>query len=178
MASELKEQFNEATNKLVQLQTEISKQLQELEAKEKKFNSMLKEMEKVANLQSNKIKLNVGGKLFTTTKDTLMKYKDSFFFSMLSSGKWLPDEDDGAYFIDRNPKLFTIIMDFLRNDGLSETELRVLTNVQKEKLLIEADYFGLDELTKILSPPPTVVPVYFVPPGNGFNSYYNTKKQK
>jgi hypothetical protein len=49
---------------------------------------------------------------------------------MLSSGKWQPDED-GVYFIDRNPKHFDRILDYLRTgeltfEGLDDFAIRKL----------------------------------------------------
>ena len=56
---------------------------------------------------SSKIKLNVGGKIYKTTLDTLRKDPDSMLNAMFS-GKFelKADEEDGAYFIDRDGKLF------------------------------------------------------------------------
>ena len=53
------------------------------------------------------IKLNVGGKIYQTTLDTLRKDPDSMLCVMFSGRFELkPDEQDGAYFIDRDGKLF------------------------------------------------------------------------
>ena len=53
------------------------------------------------------IKLNVGGKIYKTTLDTLRKDPDSMLCAMFSGRFELKaDEDDGAYFIDRDSKLF------------------------------------------------------------------------
>jgi len=71
--------------------------------------------------------LDVGGRIFSTSKTSLLSLKGTYFESLLSSGKWEPDED-GCYFIDRNPKHFDIILDYLSNGeynkmGLSDTAL-------------------------------------------------------
>ena len=56
---------------------------------------------------ANTIKLNVGGKIYKTTLDTLRKDPDSMLCAMFSGRFQLKaDEDDGAYFIDRDGKLF------------------------------------------------------------------------
>ena len=53
------------------------------------------------------IKLNVGGKIYKTTLDTLRKDPDSMLSAMFSGRHELkPDEEDGAYFIDRDAELF------------------------------------------------------------------------
>ena len=53
------------------------------------------------------IKLNVGGKIYKTTLDTLRKDPDSMLCAMFSGRFELKaDEDDGAYFIDRDGEVF------------------------------------------------------------------------
>ena len=78
------------------------------------------------------IHLNVGGKLFTTAKSTLLNSSgnSSFFhgilvrlplFRLLSykEGKfgWAKD-NNGAYFIDRDGNYFEIILNYLRTGQL------------------------------------------------------------
>ena len=49
------------------------------------------------------IKLNVGGQIFKTSIETLLKDPDSMFASMFSERFAVqPDKEDGAYFIDRD----------------------------------------------------------------------------
>ena len=54
---------------------------------------------------------------------------------------------DGAYFIDRNPKYFPYVLDYLRN-----RQLVIDSDISLEAMKYEASYFGLvnleDELTK------------------------------
>lgn len=53
-----------------------------------------------------RIKLNVGGKLFETSISTLTNNKSKFFTAMFS-GRWdIPKEEDGCFFIDRDPFAF------------------------------------------------------------------------
>ncbi|EGG20672.1 Kelch repeat-containing protein [Cavenderia fasciculata] len=51
---------------------------------------------------SKKIKLDVGGKYFSTTVSTLTKHADSMLGAMFSSRFELPVDDDGRIFIDRD----------------------------------------------------------------------------
>jgi len=56
---------------------------------------------------ANTIKLNVGGEIYETTLDTLRKDSDSMLCAMFSGRFELKaNERDGAYFIDRDGKLF------------------------------------------------------------------------
>ena len=53
------------------------------------------------------VKLNVGGKIYKTTLETLRKDPDSMLSVMFSGRHELKtDAEDGAYFIDRDGKLF------------------------------------------------------------------------
>ena len=56
------------------------------------------------------IKLNVGGKIYETTLDTLRKDPDSMLCAMFSGRFELKaNEVNGAYFIDRDGKLFRYV---------------------------------------------------------------------
>lgn len=53
------------------------------------------------------VKLNVGGKMYKTTLSTLRRDPDSMLCAMFSGRHELKaDEEDGAYFIDRDGELF------------------------------------------------------------------------
>jgi uracil-DNA glycosylase len=62
------------------------------------------------------VKLNVGGTLFVTAQSTLTWPGSDCFFSILLRGDRPSARDDetGAYFIDRDPKLFAVILNYLR----------------------------------------------------------------
>ncbi|CAF1464475.1 unnamed protein product [Adineta steineri] len=94
--------------------------------------------------------LNVGGEKYTTSVDTLTRIKDTFFTALLSN-QWELERDpvDKSIFIDRNGKIFTYILEYLRTN-------LVLNNVMKDEilrysLLIEAEYFRLHTLIDILA---------------------------
>jgi hypothetical protein len=95
-----------------------------------------------------RVKLDVGGRVFSVTMDMMTKYPDSFF-SRLFSGRWEEMKtDDGAYFINRSAKMFDYIVDFLR-DGELELEL---SGAEMRALFREADFYQLRELADKLSP--------------------------
>eukprot|EP01006_Ploeotia_vitrea_P022771 TRINITY_DN55192_c0_g1_i1.p2 TRINITY_DN55192_c0_g1~~TRINITY_DN55192_c0_g1_i1.p2 ORF type:complete len:147 (-),score=21.20 TRINITY_DN55192_c0_g1_i1:296-736(-) len=68
------------------------------------------------------VSLNVGGTHFETTERTLLKEKETFFWAMLHSGEWKPDDKDDGYFIDRSPQLFSHILDYLRDTKVPDWE--------------------------------------------------------
>ena len=60
------------------------------------------------------VRLNVGGVRFSTTLGTLRKYPDSFLGAMFSSRHRLECDARGDVFIDRDPVLLGVILQFLR----------------------------------------------------------------
>jgi hypothetical protein len=100
---------------------------------------------------SSLINLNVGGTSFSTTLSTLCSDSNSMLAAMFdperSSGRAPAMKDlNGAYFIDRDPKAFAVILGFLRT---GEVFLHH-TGVSEKQIQIEADYFGLEGMIKTL----------------------------
>jgi len=67
----------------------------------------------------SRITLNVGGRLFETTVQTLTKCPDSYFSAFCGSDYRVEEE---ARFIDRDPRLFEIVLGFLRQGVISQAE--------------------------------------------------------
>lgn len=63
---------------------------------------------------SDIVNLNVGGKRFSTSKTTLTQVAETFFTSLLSGRIQSLRDEHGAIFIDRDPELFSIILNYLR----------------------------------------------------------------
>ena len=93
--NELKEEFS-------LLRTEIKLLREEM----KQTNKTTKEI----------IKLNVGGTCFQTLEDTLISEKGTFFISMLQKGFKI---EENEFFIDRDPKWFPFVLNFLRKGKTS-----------------------------------------------------------
>ncbi|XP_060588703.1 BTB/POZ domain-containing protein KCTD3-like isoform X1 [Ruditapes philippinarum] len=90
------------------------------------------------------IQLNVGGKRFATSKETLTWIQDSFFTSLLSGRISSLKDDNGAIFIDRDPALFTVILNYLRTKEVD------LNNVDISSLKHEAEFYGIKPLVRRL----------------------------
>jgi len=97
---------------------------------------------------SSRIKLDIGGTIFAITRSKLLK-GDTFFTAMFAGRFNIKQEDDGSYFIDRDPLVFRHILNFLRGQ---EIELRKLNEDEIQLLIEDADYYQLEELKdKVLS---------------------------
>jgi len=93
------------------------------------------------------IKLNVGGQYFQTTLTTLLSCPDSLLAKMFDpeSGLEPAYSEDGVYFLDTNPKYFSVILDWLRYKKIMADSDVSLGNV-----IEAAKFFGLEELVQAL----------------------------
>uniref|UniRef100_A0A2R5LAI4 BTB/POZ domain-containing protein KCTD3 n=1 Tax=Ornithodoros turicata TaxID=34597 RepID=A0A2R5LAI4_9ACAR len=90
------------------------------------------------------IHLNVGGTRFATSRQTLTWVPDSFFTSMLSGRISSLRDETGAIFVDRDPKLFSIILNFMRTKDIE------FKGVDINVLRHEAEFYGVTPLVKRL----------------------------
>jgi len=95
----------------------------------------------------NRVKLNVGGQIFVTTRSTLMRYRDSMLASIVSGLFTMEKDPEGAFFIDRDPTNFRHILNFLR-DGSVDVEGNTIA--QNRALLREARFFQVKGLVCLL----------------------------
>ncbi|XP_049877979.1 BTB/POZ domain-containing protein KCTD3 [Pectinophora gossypiella] len=91
------------------------------------------------------VNLNVGGTRFATSWHTLTWVPDTFFTALLSGRIPTVRDETGAIFIDRDPNLFGLILNFLRTRDID------LNNVNIRALRHECDYFGITPLSRRLA---------------------------
>lgn len=104
-------------------------------------------------LRAEWVRLNVGGTVFMTTKTTLAKDPKSFLCRICQDedtgdgGSRLGSEKDesGAYLIDRDPKYFGPVLNFLRHGKLVMDK-----NIVEEGVLEEAEFYNITDLIKLL----------------------------
>ncbi|CAG7835896.1 unnamed protein product [Allacma fusca] len=91
------------------------------------------------------VHLNVGGTRFSTSWQTLTWVPDSFFTALLSGRISSLKDDNGAFFVDRDPTLFSVILNYLRSRDvdLRTVDMRALRN--------EAEFYGIIPLVKRLA---------------------------
>ncbi|KAF1935268.1 hypothetical protein EJ02DRAFT_507148 [Clathrospora elynae] len=92
--------------------------------------------------------LNVGGREFKTSLDTLCA--ESGFFAAQFSDRWTwAPETDGSYFLDADPNLFEHLLRFMRRPGVFPLFYDNATGHDYDlynQLEAEADYFQMDAL--------------------------------
>ncbi|KAK9832212.1 hypothetical protein WJX74_003123 [Apatococcus lobatus] len=90
-------------------------------------------------MPSRVVQLNVGGRVFATSRATLGQYHMSYLAKLISD---TPPEDlcylDGAIFVDRNPDNFASILHWLR--------YKELPDPANDSLLKDATFYGLAQL--------------------------------
>ena len=89
------------------------------------------------------IKLNVGGQQFVTSKSTLEKEPESMICRLVCGEIPSLKDENGAILIDRSPKHFDTILNYLRmGDILLDHDLNI------EALIQEANFYGIMSLVK------------------------------
>ena len=115
------------------------KELEE-EAEFYQIQGMVEELKKMSKSLTI-VNLNVGGRLFTTSVQTLTKDPNSMLAAMFSGEFDVKRSSDGTYIIDRDGKHFQYILNFLRDGKL------ILPDHQEDaflkKLEAEAKYYQI-----------------------------------
>lgn len=139
----LKEQLSQMATEMARLSTKAG----ELE----KLSKPSKDTSSVNGFQAtNVIELNIGGTKFQTTRETLTKVPGSFFETLLSE-QWSPFLDrDGCIFIDRDPRAFGCILNYLRDYPRVTLNPYDLPDDQYKLLCEDANFYLLPTLTEVL----------------------------
>jgi len=95
-----------------------------------------------------KIRLDVGGTLFTTSLATMQAVHEpqSMLAAMFGGRFELQEDENGHIFLDRDPTNFQHILNWLRNK-----QLPILTRIEVSALLIEAKFYQLRGLITYLN---------------------------
>mmetsp|Transcript_13982 Transcript_13982/g.34144 ORF Transcript_13982/g.34144 Transcript_13982/m.34144 type:complete len:244 (+) Transcript_13982:200-931(+) len=95
--------------------------------------------------ESSIVQLNVGGHVFSTTRDTLLAAGDSFFAGLIGGEFGVHTDAQGLPFIDRDPKLFRYCLNYLRSQCTSLN----MEHESRGKLLAvlgEAEFYQISSL--------------------------------
>ena len=96
--------LSEAQRLMLNAQQLMEAEAEKLAQERKEFEEIRKKLDHVHFGKT--VKLNVGGKIFKTSLETLCKDPRSMLAAMFSGRFELKPDEDGAYFIDRDGKLF------------------------------------------------------------------------
>ncbi|BBH08602.1 hypothetical protein Prudu_020836 [Prunus dulcis] len=85
-------------------------------------------------IQKDRVRFNVGGRIFETTATTLANAGRNSMFGAMFDENWnLQSDNSNEYFIDRNPDCFAVLLDLLRTQ-----ELHIPANMSEKLLYREA----------------------------------------
>jgi hypothetical protein len=136
------DEFRRTSSQLEQILSRTANELtdreEELKEREKKFELQKKEMEKYP-IKETVIELNVGGRHFTTYKDTLCAFEGSMIEAMFSGRHPTAKDAKGRYFVDRDGDMFAIVLNFLRTGFLFWPK----DDNARSQLKLELEYYGL-----------------------------------
>ena len=90
--------------------------------------------------------LDIGGRKFSTSLGTLLKYPTSMLGLMFSGRVPSTKDKDGNYFIDADGDMFVYILNFLRRNQLCLPE----DFCEYERLLLEVEFFQIEPLVDIV----------------------------
>lgn len=128
------------------LEVELVRKMEEIQLMQRQLDAEKQRMkEEVKPDGSNPVvEVNVGGQIFTTLRATLCAIQGSFLEAIFS-GRHKTLSHKGAIFIDRCPKYFELILDWLR----SPTPARVAQLPMNDQLFVEElEYYGLLEAVR------------------------------
>jgi hypothetical protein len=137
----LKNEMCKLQEKLEKMEDGIETKLYDIECRELKCNSLKQEVQNIVSMNKakNVITLNIGGKKFTTTRETLLSVKDSYFERLISTDKLTSQE----IFIDRQPNYFQHIMDYNRNKKVT---YKKITKNDIPYLIKEAEFYNIEDI--------------------------------
>ncbi|XP_027306010.2 BTB/POZ domain-containing protein KCTD17 isoform X3 [Anas platyrhynchos] len=99
-----------------------------------------------AGTQAKWVRLNVGGTVFLTTRQTLCREQKSFLCRLCQGEELQSDRDEtGAYLIDRDPTYFGPILNFLRHGKLVLDK-----DMAEEGVLEEAEFYNIGPLIRMI----------------------------
>mmetsp|Transcript_44497 Transcript_44497/g.83359 ORF Transcript_44497/g.83359 Transcript_44497/m.83359 type:complete len:355 (+) Transcript_44497:20-1084(+) len=127
--------------------------------------------EEYAERAASRVRLNVGGKIFETSKPTLLAELDSMLYALMHSGAFRPDPKTGEYFIDRDPLFFGNFLNYMRDnrrDGELNVDFDRMTPTERRQLHSDIRYYQMGSLMHLLPPEPSAPKLLF----RGF-AYWN-----
>ena len=110
-------------------------------------------LEEMRQAQNERIMINVGGRMFTTSRATLSRCRDSLLFKLINSARpYMRVEDNvPVYFIDRDPTHFPAMLHFLRDGAISVVAYLPKDPIVLKQVHQEAVFYGLDDLARIIA---------------------------
>lgn len=140
----LKEELDALKIRLETIEEQLTSQSKEIEKREQKWKNIEPKLGYIINTQGERIKLNIGGKIFSTSAHTLSSIRDSLLARLIDSGKIDTKEE---IFIDRSHRVFEYILDFYR---IRQINYKKLSKDDLKLLKEDAEYYHISEISNYL----------------------------
>ena len=145
---EAKGLFEQLTKVLAAEVEKIEREKAEIERDKRELEEIRKKMTKLSKEGETKIELDVGGTHFVTSISTLVSSETGSLLANTFVTGTPFRQKDGSIFIDRDPKMFHLILEFLRKGKIN---LDGLTTKETSDLRDEAQYYRLPGLEAAIS---------------------------
>lgn len=116
--STLRNNLTSLRAKLQNIQVQLEEATSTKAIKESKLKSLEERLNEL-NTETEIIKINVGGKTFSTRKDTLLKDPQCIFALLLEGEYKNKILLDNELFFDRSPRMFGYLLDYLRHGKIN-----------------------------------------------------------
>ena len=136
--TDLHSKLQKGTNEILEASELVREQLKVLDERMACWDEIQNRIQEAKKKSNKKVVLDVGGKKFATYSSTLLKHETSYFTALLLNGEM--QDVDGSYFIDRNPKYFGVLLDFLRTGTLDYEDF---TEKNIDKLKDEFKFYSV-----------------------------------
>jgi hypothetical protein len=136
----LKERILSMKGRVDKTESELIAQMNNLSVLDSLWNEIDSYAEYMRRNENHIVNFNVCGKRYSTKVETLLNIKDTFFYKLVTSKKVnLKDE----IFISRDPKMFSLILDYLRKKTIN---LKRFSKSELVRFRFEAEYFELNDI--------------------------------
>ncbi|KAJ1483537.1 BTB/POZ protein [Baffinella frigidus] len=90
-------------------------------------------------------KFNVGGTVFEVAVSTIQSRPEGLLAKMTDGRFECGKDESGAFFVDRNPQFFNIVLDVLRDNKVYPLS----PGVTRERVLAELEFYGLQDFEAV-----------------------------
>jgi len=143
---QLEEQRLQAERQAIQsdreaMEADLAGKVAKLDQERATFETEKKSVAATNKVLKSKVKLDVGGTIYHSSRTTLTSMPGSMLEAWFSGRHALEEDEDGRVFIDRDGGTFKLVLEYLRSptsfslDGISKRDVA--------SCLVEFDYYGL-----------------------------------
>ncbi|KAK3098764.1 hypothetical protein FSP39_022869 [Pinctada imbricata] len=137
----LRDKENQIKEDRKKLDKETQEEKEEICRQWQQLRDEIVRMEKLHEVQKGRIRLDIGGCQYTTSRLTLTRDSESMLAAMFSGRHPIKTEDDGTVFIDRDGTHFRYILNYLRDGGVQVEALprnrQVLRELKREAIFYQ-----------------------------------------